>query len=458
MAEDHGRLLPRAGDTATSTTASTSPRANELSPRRRLQLAQHPPARCRRHDRAAAASSTACSRRCVANECEVVESARQHERSGDRRSGLCREQPLCVGCGRARKCAAAMRTSRPAGRPGRRALAQPMSSFTWRASTGPQRRRGVPDRQRRLYGRVCQQARARGRAPRSSSRPRSRPNSTTRTDGASAAPKRRIRAHAPADRGRRRRLPAQEPLRQVVPAQLQLGDRDLLLQHRPRPADRDLRSRRRARSHLYRRCGRGLSWASWSPARDGVPFAGPVCPSYSITLGELAALIRGFRAIRARRSSCRICRNPFVQALYATYLSYLRAGRICLRARTSGATIAAAWRNSSSRRRSARFLCRGRCPASRAATTITTPRPRNSWWSRAKRSIRFRRMLTATTSSSTAWRARTYRVVDIPPGYTHSIENVGPGELVTLFWASEIFDPRSPDTIAMPVMPRSETS
>ena len=36
---------------------------------------------------------------------------------------------------------------------------------------------------------------------------------------------------------------------------------------------------------------------------------------------------------------------------------------------------------------------------------------------------------------------------DIPTGYTHSIENVGQGELVTLFWASEIFDPERPDTI-----------
>jgi UDP-2-acetamido-2,6-beta-L-arabino-hexul-4-ose reductase len=39
-----------------------------------------------------------------------------------------------------------------------------------------------------------------------------------------------------------------------------------------------------------------------------------------------------------------------------------------------------------------------------------------------------------------------YQVVDIPPGYTHSIENVGEDELVTLFWASEIFDSEKPDT------------
>jgi UDP-2-acetamido-2,6-beta-L-arabino-hexul-4-ose reductase len=39
-----------------------------------------------------------------------------------------------------------------------------------------------------------------------------------------------------------------------------------------------------------------------------------------------------------------------------------------------------------------------------------------------------------------------FRVVDIPPGYTHSIENVGTGELVTLFWANQVFDPEKPDT------------
>jgi len=38
------------------------------------------------------------------------------------------------------------------------------------------------------------------------------------------------------------------------------------------------------------------------------------------------------------------------------------------------------------------------------------------------------------------------KVVDIPPGYTHSIENLGDGEMVTLFWSSQVFDPSQPDT------------
>jgi len=41
---------------------------------------------------------------------------------------------------------------------------------------------------------------------------------------------------------------------------------------------------------------------------------------------------------------------------------------------------------------------------------------------------------------------REFRVVDIPPGYTHSIENVGKKDLIVLFWANEILDPASSDT------------
>ena len=48
-------------------------------------------------------------------------------------------------------------------------------------------------------------------------------------------------------------------------------------------------------------------------------------------------------------------------------------------------------------------------------------------------------------------RGSDFRVVDIPPGLTHSITNVGSGELVTLFWSSEVFDRDRPDTYALQV-------
>ena len=33
-----------------------------------------------------------------------------------------------------------------------------------------------------------------------------------------------------------------------------------------------------------------------------------------------------------------------------------------------------------------------------------------------------------------------------PPGTTHSIQNTGGDEMLTLFWADEVFDPDRPDT------------
>lgn len=40
-----------------------------------------------------------------------------------------------------------------------------------------------------------------------------------------------------------------------------------------------------------------------------------------------------------------------------------------------------------------------------------------------------------------------FQVVNIPPGCTHSIENTGDSDLITLFWSSEVYNPDSPDTL-----------
>jgi UDP-2-acetamido-2,6-beta-L-arabino-hexul-4-ose reductase len=43
------------------------------------------------------------------------------------------------------------------------------------------------------------------------------------------------------------------------------------------------------------------------------------------------------------------------------------------------------------------------------------------------------------------------KVLDIPTGYTHSITNVGNTDVITLFWADEIFNPEKPDTFFLEV-------
>lgn len=42
-------------------------------------------------------------------------------------------------------------------------------------------------------------------------------------------------------------------------------------------------------------------------------------------------------------------------------------------------------------------------------------------------------------------------VVDIPPGYTHNISNLGETDMVTVMWANEKFDPEKPDTFFLEV-------
>jgi UDP-2-acetamido-2,6-beta-L-arabino-hexul-4-ose reductase len=41
--------------------------------------------------------------------------------------------------------------------------------------------------------------------------------------------------------------------------------------------------------------------------------------------------------------------------------------------------------------------------------------------------------------------------VDMPTMWVHDITNVGDGELLTLFWSNEHFDPQRPDTYPEPV-------
>ena len=47
--------------------------------------------------------------------------------------------------------------------------------------------------------------------------------------------------------------------------------------------------------------------------------------------------------------------------------------------------------------------------------------------------------------------------IDMVPLHTHSIENTGDGDLYTLFWTHELFDPYAPDTYADPVLEHTES-
>ncbi|MCK4527118.1 NAD-dependent epimerase/dehydratase family protein [candidate division WOR-3 bacterium] len=179
-----------------------------------------------------------------------------------------------------------------------------------------------------------------------------------------------------------------------------------------------------------------------SSTSPGFRFAQPL-PSKRISLGGLAEKIRSFREMRTKLNLPDF-RDAFERALYGTYLSYLDT-----RDFEYGLDIKADQRGSL-----AEFLkspSMGQIFVSRTKPGIT----RGDHYHHTKTEkflvlqgtaiIRFRHIDSDQVLEYKV-RGEDYRVLDIPPGYTHSIENVGEDELVTLFWASEIFDPEKADT------------
>ena len=170
--------------------------------------------------------------------------------------------------------------------------------------------------------------------------------------------------------------------------------------------------------------------------------------AYSITLGELAGLITSFRESRQTLVLPGFD-SLFVRALYATYLSYLEgddfAYPLQIRSDERGSLAEIMKSNAF-----------GQIFVSRTKPGIT----RGNHYHHTKTEkfmvvegnavIRFRQ-INGTEVIEHRVSGKEFHVVDIPPGYTHHITNVGEGELVTLFWASEIFIPEKADTYFLQV-------
>jgi UDP-2-acetamido-2,6-beta-L-arabino-hexul-4-ose reductase len=176
-------------------------------------------------------------------------------------------------------------------------------------------------------------------------------------------------------------------------------------------------------------------------------------PSFKLTLGDLAGRIQSFHDMRSNLLTPDFAVR-FNQQLYATYLSYVPDG-----ARRQQLQI-----KSDQRGGLAEFIKSkhfGQIFISRTKPGVT----RGNHYHHTKTEkflvvegeglIRMRHI---ENSEVVEYRVcgQDFQVIDIPPGYTHSIENAGQGEMVTLFWACEIFDPDGPDTYYLPVVAPAE--
>lgn len=172
---------------------------------------------------------------------------------------------------------------------------------------------------------------------------------------------------------------------------------------------------------------------------------------HRITLGELAKKIYQLRDIRSSLVVPDLA-DDFMKCLHATYLSYLDKGQFSypLDVKTDHRGCLAELIKSE------HF---GQIFVSKTHEGVV----RGNHYHDSKIEkfcviqgegiIKFRHILKGEVLSYPV-SGKNIEVVDIPPGYTHSIENVGKEEMIVIFWANQVFDPINPDTYYLEV--RSE--
>jgi UDP-2-acetamido-2,6-beta-L-arabino-hexul-4-ose reductase len=177
---------------------------------------------------------------------------------------------------------------------------------------------------------------------------------------------------------------------------------------------------------------------------EGTELIENIRPIYSVTIGQLAEFIYSCQKSRVSRELPDLS-SEFSKKLYATYLSYLPAEEFKYPLKM----------NIDYRGSFTEFL---RTPE-RGQISVNISKPgiiKGNHWHHTKNEkflvvsghgvIRFRKIGTAGVLEYHVSGDK-LEVVDIPPGYTHNIENLSTTDMVTLMWASEAFDPEKPDTL-----------
>lgn len=169
---------------------------------------------------------------------------------------------------------------------------------------------------------------------------------------------------------------------------------------------------------------------------------------HRIPLGEIVRLLRSFKDSRQDLSIPDMAQD-FTKKLYATYLSYLPPNQFAYPLKMN-------IDNRGSFTEFIRTSERGQVSVNISKTGIT----KGNHWHHTKNEkflvvsgtgvIRFRRV-DSNEISEYYVSGEKLEVVDIPPGYTHNIENLGDSDMVTIMWANEPFDPDKPDTYFLEV-------
>lgn len=188
-----------------------------------------------------------------------------------------------------------------------------------------------------------------------------------------------------------------------------------------------------------------LSDASY---QDKVKYFHDIDVSYSKTLGEIVDLLYKFKTSRETlllpNMEC-----EFEKKLYSTYLSYLPEDRFSYPLKM----------NVDNRGSFTEFVKSDE----RGQVSINISKPgitKGNHWHHTKTEkflvvsgngvIRFRQINSGAVLEYFV-SGEKLEAVDIPPGYTHNITNLGASDMVTVMWANEKFDLEKPDTFFLEV-------
>ena len=169
---------------------------------------------------------------------------------------------------------------------------------------------------------------------------------------------------------------------------------------------------------------------------------------YHCILGEIVDLLYSFKESR-KNLMVPDMSDEFTKKLYSTYLSYLPKDYFSYPLKING-------NNRGSFTEILKSQDRGQVSVNILKPGIT----KGNHWHHSKNEkflvvsgkgvIRFRK-INSNEVLEYFVSLEKLEVVDIPPGYTHNIENLGDTDMVTIMWVNEIFDPNNPDTYFMEV-------
>jgi UDP-2-acetamido-2,6-beta-L-arabino-hexul-4-ose reductase len=194
--------------------------------------------------------------------------------------------------------------------------------------------------------------------------------------------------------------------------------------------------------------------AAFLRALDGVPLAPDatgfvrVEPEYATTVGEVAELVRGFRASRQTLVTARVG-HGLLRALHSTYLSYLPPADFSYRVPQYADPRGV-------------FVEMLKTPDSGQFSYFTAPPgvTRGGHYHHTKTEkflvikgrarFKFRQIDTGETHELVTEGSQP-EIVETVPGWSHDITNIGQEEMVVMLWVNEIFDRQNPDTYTSPL-------